>query len=150
MVRDEEDYESLGGWSEQDVEQPGFEGKTDAGGGWSAGESEDRRAHPRISFDTRVELIPPDGTVHDCRAVNLSIGGVLLEKTNPGPLPEQGQNMVIEIPGDDIILEAVVVRLEPEARRFAAQFVNLDDELRQYLEKTVTATCVVSPSKGDQ
>jgi hypothetical protein len=135
----EDDYEKLGDWSEQDVEEPDFEGKTEAGGWWSDDRPhEERRAHPRVPFNARVELIPPDGTVHECEAVNLSIGGVLLKKTNRGSLPELGQMVVIEV-DDDIMLDGIVIRHENDAARFAAQFVNLDTRLRTYLTEKVGA-----------
>lgn len=135
MTKDD-DYKKLGGWSEDDLEEPDFEGKTEAGGWWA--DHEERRAHPRVPFSARVELIPPDGTVHECEAVNLSIGGVLLKKTNRGTLPELGQMVVIEV-DEDITLDGIVVRHEDDHARFAAQFVNLDTRLRAYLNDTVGA-----------
>lgn len=155
MRGDDDDYKKLGGWTEEDVEEPDFEGQTVSGGWWSTdqqaddenadgentkrepGKPSDRRAHPRVAFSAQVELIPPDGAVHECQAVNLSLGGVLLEKTNPGPLPELGQMVVIEIPKDEVALDAVVVRVEADTRRFAGQFVNLDNPLREYLKDAV-------------
>lgn len=132
MARDD-DYQQLGDFEDDDVEEPDFEGQTQAGGWWSAERTPDRRAHPRVPFNARIELIPPDGNVHHCGAVNLSLGGVLLHKTNEGPLPGLGQMMVIEVVGEDVSIDALVVRIEPDSRRFAAQFVNLDAGQRAYL-----------------
>lgn len=119
------------------------DGETVAGGWWQPMDGSEpqpeRRAHPRVPFDAYVRLIPPDGAVHKCEAVNLSLGGVLLQKTEPGGIPELGQMVEVEIVDDQISLDGIVVRVESSEPRFAVQFVNLDTERRQYLAEAVGA-----------
>jgi hypothetical protein len=144
-------------------DDPPFEpdGETVAGGWWQpadGGEPQpERREHPRVPFDALVHLIPPDGTVHRCQAVNLSLGGVLLHKTEPGDIPDLGQMVEVEVVDEEISLEGLVVRVEKNEPRFAVQFVNLDARRREYLAGAVGAakddddsstTYAVSKRKG--
>ena len=125
-----------------------FDEQTEAGGWWPPEKAPcgERRAHPRVPFAARVETIPPDGMVHDCEAVNLSLGGVLLQKTDPGDLPELGRMVAVEIDeaagliDEAAGLKGIVVRNDAEARSFAVQFVNLEPGVRQFLADILSAT----------
>jgi hypothetical protein len=116
----------------EDESQPEFESDTDPGY-----QGEERRDHPRVSFQALVEVIPPDGELHKCEGVNVSLGGALLRKTNTGHLPELGETVVIETTSERLAFEGVVVRREPGERCFAVKWVELGYYQTEYLAKTV-------------
>ena len=115
-----------------DEEQAEFDGETDPGY-----LGEERRSHPRVSFEALVEVIPPDGELHKCEGVNVSLGGALLRKTNTGGLPDLGETVVIETTAGRLAFEGIVVRSEPEERCFAVKWVELGYYQTEYLTKTV-------------
>jgi hypothetical protein len=130
-----------------DEEQPEFEGETDPGY-----LGEERRSHPRVSFQALVEVSPPDGELHKCEGVNVSLGGALLRKTNAGHLPELGETVVLETTTERLAFEGVVVRREPDDRCFAVKWVELGYYQTEYLTKTVggeQASAVGTDPKGE-
>jgi hypothetical protein len=81
----------------------------------------------------RAHQIPPDGTTHECEVVELGPGQVQLRKTDSGDLPVLGQMVELEIVGEQITLDGVVVRRSSQAPDFAVQLVNLDKQRRSFL-----------------
>lgn len=117
--------------------KPDYSSDDTLDGGWWQPQDDvqlpDQQAHPREPFSAHIRQIPPDGTTHECEVVELGPGQVLLRKTDPGSLPVLGQMVELEIIGEQITLDGVVVRCSSKAPDFTVQLVNLDKQRRSFL-----------------
>jgi hypothetical protein len=110
-------------------------GTSTLSGGWWQPDEPERRAHPRVAFLARVNLVSQDSQTFTCEAVDLGVGGMFLQTTRV--IPEEGQLVEIELPAEAVTFDAEVVRQDTQRFGFAVRFINLDTRLRAVLQRLI-------------